>query len=73
MEKLMRCFVLLMLCAVTVFPPSVLAATDDATSVIVNIRRSADEVSARVHQDLTARITEMINRWEANLQKALAG
>jgi chromosome segregation ATPase len=48
------------------------AAAEDATSVIVNIQRSATEVSSQVHQDLTRRISDMSRRWEANLEKALA-
>jgi hypothetical protein len=48
------------------------AAAEDATSVIVNIQRSATEVSSQVHQDLTRRISDMSRRWEANLEQALA-
>jgi hypothetical protein len=48
------------------------AAAEDATSVIVNIQRSATEVSSQVHQDLTRRISDMSRRWAVNLEKALA-
>jgi hypothetical protein len=48
------------------------AASDEATSVIVNIQGAANEVSAQVHQGLTRRISDMSRRWEANLEKAMA-
>jgi len=53
-------------------PCHLLAAADDATSVIVNIQGAANEEAAQVHQDLTRRISGMSRRWEANLEKALS-
>ena len=53
-------------------PCHLLAASDEATSVIVNIQGAANAVSSQVHHDLTRRISDMSQRWEANIEKAMA-
>jgi predicted RNA-binding protein Jag len=48
------------------------AEPDTATSVVVNIRHTADEVSTQVYDDLRTRINDMKQRWKDNLQKTTA-
>lgn len=72
MHKRMTSLGLFVLWFVVLVPLIGRTATDDATSVIVNIQRSAEQVSSQVLQDLTTRIAELVKRWGANLQKTLA-
>lgn len=71
-EKVVKGLGIVMVWAVILIPLVGRTATDEATSVIVNIQRSATEVSSKVHEGLTRQITEMVARWEENLRKTLA-
>ena len=72
MHKLRTIISIMAVWVLLLTPCHLLAAADEATSVIVNIQGAANEVAAQVHQDLTRRISGMSRRWEANLEKAMA-
>jgi hypothetical protein len=70
MRKLYRSMALIV-CVAALRAGAVQAAQEDvATSIVVQIRTSATEASAQVHQELARRIVAMVTRFEANLQKA---
>lgn len=72
MHTLVRLMAGIVLWAVALMPLVAQADQENTTSIVINIQRSADEVSAKLLKDLTARITEMVARWDSNLQKTLA-